>query len=24
VWHFDHGAVKDFKGASEEYEASVA
>jgi ATPase subunit of ABC transporter with duplicated ATPase domains len=24
VWHFDHGHVKDFKGAYEEYEASVA
>jgi ATPase subunit of ABC transporter with duplicated ATPase domains len=24
VWHFDHGAVTDFKGAYEEYEASVA
>jgi len=24
VWHFDHGRVQDFKGAYEEYEASVA
>jgi ATPase subunit of ABC transporter with duplicated ATPase domains len=24
VWHFDHGAIEDFKGAYEEYEASVA
>ena len=23
VWHFDHGKVTDFKGAYEEYEASV-
>jgi len=24
VWHFDHGKIQDFKGAYEEYEASVA
>ena len=24
VWHFDHGKIADFKGAYEEYEASVA
>jgi len=24
VWHFDHGRIQDFKGAYEEYEASVA
>jgi ATPase subunit of ABC transporter with duplicated ATPase domains len=24
VWHFDHGRIEDFKGAYEEYEASVA
>ena len=24
VWHFDHGTIEDFKGAYEEYEASVA
>ena len=24
VWHFDHGTIKDFKGAYEEYEASSA
>ncbi|MEO8681808.1 MAG: ATP-binding cassette domain-containing protein, partial [Vicinamibacterales bacterium] len=23
VWHFDHGVIKDFKGAYEEYEASL-
>ena len=23
VWHFDHGRIEDFKGAYEEYEASV-
>ena len=24
VWHFDHGRIRDFKGAYEEYEASLA
>ncbi len=24
VWHFDHGKIRDFKGAYEEYEASLA
>jgi ATPase subunit of ABC transporter with duplicated ATPase domains len=24
VWHFDRGTIEDFKGAYEEYEASVA
>jgi len=24
VWHFDHGRIDDFKGAYEEYEASLA
>ena len=24
VWDFDHGTIEDFKGAYEEYEASVA
>ena len=24
VWHFDHGKIEDFKGAYEEYEASLA
>jgi ATPase subunit of ABC transporter with duplicated ATPase domains len=24
VWHFDHGTIEDFKGAYEEYAASVA
>ena len=24
VWHFDHGAIEDFKGTFEEYQASVA
>ena len=24
VWHFDHGKIHDFKGAYEEYAASLA